>query len=185
MPDCLRKHYGLGRCKACYKKLPKERKRDRELKQQARRGIFHPPRVRLSDEERKARQQAKSKRIWSDPVLRERAKDCVRQIKRGFSSALLAELRAWQHGRCAICPRLMEPGRGRHAECADHFETVNGAPVRNGSPESIKHPRGLLCSPCNKALGFYESSQRPAGLVIEPYERYLADTPVMQLERAK
>jgi len=63
----------------------------------------------------------------------------------------------------------MTSGVGVSGECADHCH-------------SAKKARGLLCATCNKVLGAYEKYQRPAGLLIAPYEQYLAMPPVTILE---
>lgn len=84
---------------------------------------------------------------------------------------MIAALRLLQGGKCAICFREMT--RGVHTlhtvECADHCH-VRG------------EPRGLLCKVCNTALGYYEKQQYLVGLRIEPYDRYLANTPVSRVK---
>lgn len=96
---------------------------------------------------------------WREANLR-----CVRG-RNGFTKALILELRAQQEGRCAICRVQLVPGRTDASECADHCHV------------SLR-PRGLLCFTCNKSLGHYEKIQRPRGLVLEPYDQYLARPPV-------
>jgi hypothetical protein len=83
--------------------------------------------------------------------------------KTGFTPELLERARARQGGRCAICAVVLRPGarQSLHGECKDHDHETGMA-------------RGLLCGACNRALGFYEKSQRAAGLVLEPYEKYLS-----------
>lgn len=111
----------------------------------------------------------------SDPDHVTRKRRNARKYKTGMSHALVLALRETQDGRCAICAVQLLYHKGfRESECADHTE-----------PSGVKVPRGLLCSLCNVGLGMYESGQRAAGLVIEPYERYLSNTPVMQLAQVK
>lgn len=100
-------------------------------------------------------------------VLRQRI---ARKCHTGFSPALVDQLRTHQKGLCAICSTVMDLAvRTRSVgEHADHCH-------------ASRTPRGLLCRVCNLALGGYERYQRPAGLVIEPYEKYLADPPVKRL----
>jgi Recombination endonuclease VII len=81
-----------------------------------------------------------------------------------FPHELVALRRLEQEGRCAICPTVLDTNvrRGNLAgEQADHNDVT-------------KQPRALLCGGCNRALGFYERHQRPAGLRIAQYEEYLA-----------
>lgn len=73
---------------------------------------------------------------------------------------------AWQlqSGRCALCGVVMRrEGRSSTSVAADHHE-----------PDGVKTPRALLCVLCNRTLGFYEKTQRPNGLRLDAYERYLA-----------
>jgi hypothetical protein len=88
---------------------------------------------------------------------------------RGFSPDLERLLMAFQDGRCAVCSIPMLPhGSSPAAVNRDHDRSSGAA-------------RGLLCSCCNRGLGFYEKYQRPAGLQLSPYDDYLALTPVMKL----
>lgn len=109
-----------------------------------------------------------------------------RKSATGFSAELTAFCRSLQGGKCAICSvvLLTERGQGRsaHGEQADHYESINGVIVPNETKGAKKHPRGLLCQGCNRALGIYEGSQRPAGLRIEPYEHYLFNYPTRGLK---
>lgn len=73
----------------------------------------------------------------------------------GWTPELRELYLASQAHSCMICKR-----RAERLVC-DHEHTK---PPR---------PRALLCDPCNLSLGYYEKWQRPAGLVIEPYEVYL------------
>ncbi len=62
---------------------------------------------------------------------------------------------AAQDGKCAICTGALAP-----AYC-DHCHTT-------------KRTRALLCRACNLGLGYYEKQQHPAGLVLAPYDEYIA-----------
>lgn len=124
-----------------------------------------------------AEKKAQNLKYATDPEYRAYKKDCARrwreenptrvvELKRqhhtGFTPADTERFRAEQRGVCAICPVVMdtENRKGMRGEHADHCHETG-------------RPRGLLCRACNQALGFYEKYQRPAGLVIQPYERYL------------
>jgi hypothetical protein len=101
-------------------------------------------------------------------------KASIRAIKRkartGFTADLVERLRDKQKGFCALCTCVLDVDNrpSLKGESADHCHTT-------------KSPRGLLCSVCNRTLGWYEKHQRPAGLVIEPYEAYLANPPAKGL----
>lgn len=85
---------------------------------------------------------------------------------RAIKPSLVLVLRERQKGLCAICSVRMDTEEKRRAagEQADHDHVANV-------------PRGLLCMICNRALGFYEKHQKPAGLSIGPYDAYLANPP--------
>jgi hypothetical protein len=93
-----------------------------------------------------------------------------RKNSTGFTPELVTQCREVQAGRCAICRVLMDLDRKTSAagEHADHCHVG-------------RTPRGLLCRTCNVSLGSYEKHQRPRGLVIEPYEAYLANPPAKGL----
>lgn len=76
----------------------------------------------------------------------------------GWTREMCGDAREAQGHRCAICPRWLAEGYVH-----DHTE-------RDG----VKIPRAVLCMACNLSLGWYEKKQRPAGLVIDVYERYIA-----------
>lgn len=75
----------------------------------------------------------------------------------GWTDDLTEAALAAQDGLCAICSREMGEDM-----CRDH--------------EHVRppKPRALLCRACNISLGYYETWQKPAGLQLEPYERYIA-----------
>lgn len=101
---------------------------------------------------------------------RERRRQRDRERVTGFSHRLVLELRLHQSAACAICDvPLVTKGFGSDSEVADH-------------DHNTLTPRGLLCRACNAVLGTYERHQR-ARIRIEPYERYLTDTPYQQLTR--
>lgn len=131
-------------------------------------------RARVVERERARREcsrgtinQQQRKRYADDPRLR--ANNAVCNMRRkGFTPELLAALRELQQGRCAIDGVLLNnERRSLHEEHKDH----TGA----------RTPRGLLCMACNLALGFYEKSQRAAGLHIPEYEAYLLAPPTQRL----
>lgn len=62
--------------------------------------------------------------------------------KYGIGPEQYAELLAKQGGKCAICGTT-DPGRGREYLCVDHDHSSGTV-------------RGLLCSPCNYALGQFK-----------------------------
>lgn len=82
-----------------------------------------------------------------------------RKWNAGFTESIEQRCLAVQFGRCAIC-------RAPDTSCADHTEVAG-----------VKVPRGMLCNWCNLALGFYEGYQRPAGLRLDAYEKYLDAPP--------
>ncbi len=100
----------------------------------------------------KARNRAQSKTDGG----KERQKWARIKYKTGWTREASNNAREAQNNRCAICPRWLTEGF-----CHDHKHV---APPK---------PRGLLCQACNLGLGYYELWQRPVGLVLEPYDRYL------------
>jgi hypothetical protein len=139
----------------------------------------HYERERLKDPGVRAQRDEQLRR-WKDS-----SKDHVlassRQRSAGFSRDMVRALRVAQGSRCAVCAAMLVSGNKAHGECADHYETLHGSIVPNGTKGSTKHPRGLLCKTCNYALGLYERVQRPNGLRIAQYEDYLANPPVARL----
>lgn len=82
-----------------------------------------------------------------------------------------------QDGRCAICPRALNPEDPKAGCLGDHYEMLGGVRVPTKRIAAhTKHPRGLLCQACNSGLGFYEAAngQRAAGLRIDAYEEYIS-----------
>jgi hypothetical protein len=77
-----------------------------------------------------------------------------------FTPELEQKMLLQQDGKCAICSVPFNGERTATSRCRDHDHVE-------------KRPRGILCRICNIALGYYEKCQRPAGLVIAPYEEYL------------
>jgi hypothetical protein len=112
-------------------------------------------------------------RIKNKEALKAYTEAYHRERFTGLSAALVAKLRVLQGGKCAVCTVRLRTAVGEKrrpdGEQADHCHESN-------------KPRGLLCRECNLSLGRYEAHQRPAGLVLQPYEDYLRYTPVMRLE---
>lgn len=73
--------------------------------------------------------------------------------KYGITHAQYEEMLAAQGGGCAICGGTKSNGHGHHL-CIDH-DHVTGA------------VRGLLCSDCNKAVGFLKEDPALALSLIE------------------
>ena len=112
-----------------------------------------------------------------DPVYRKARSYSARRRNTGYTPELFERLWETQNGCCAICRRSLQ--LGSHAAlsvAADHCETVAGVLVQNGTPGSTKHPRGLLCSICNQALGMYEWHLRDNGVEVPAFARYLRET---------
>lgn len=90
------------------------------------------------------------------------------RLKRaGFTLELYADVLDYQENKCAICDFNFDEGptKNRHA---DHCHAT-------------KAPRGVLCSPCNTALGLLKDSPERLQKAIE----YLAEPPVAKLQRRK
>lgn len=158
-------------CEACRKRLWAARNRERV--QTYRKVYRQANKDRLKEKDKqyyqnnRATLDVKGKLRNSLPKGREQRKAVHRKLRSMFSKGLFDYTFWKQGGKCAICARK-DPGTCR-GWSADHCHAANV-------------PRGVLCQACNIGLGFYEKHQRPAGLVIEPYERYLANPPVGRLE---
>lgn len=101
------------------------------------------------------------------PEVKRKQAALKRKLNSGWTDEAFEAAWRAQDGDCAICTCAMaRKGRMPTSVCADHTE-------RDG----VKIPRALLCNICNRALGLYEKIQRPVGLVLEPYELYLAAHP--------
>ena len=155
---CGKKHHAKGLFKVCYNNkyvVPAWRKSNPEKSRSIQRTYIEKP--------GKREQNHASVRRWSE-------KNPERIIAKGirlnkFSLEILRALLEAQGGSCAICKVTLLSGQGPAARHCDHCH------------ESGK-PRGLLCSTCNKVLGHYETHLRKRGVVLEPFEVYLNDTPV-------
>lgn len=86
--------------------------------------------------------------------------DYIRRTRAGFWPGLVPALRTLQRGACALCPKILGPGR---AEQADHCHKTN-------------QPRGLLCVRCNVQLGFYEKLKSD-GACYPRFDAYLNEPP--------
>jgi hypothetical protein len=87
----------------------------------------------------------------------------------GFTQELWDAAWTMQHGLCAICQCDLLTYHNPHVSkgpkmCADH-------------DHARMRPRGILCSTCNKALGFFKDSPERLRAAIE----YLADPPLSVL----
>lgn len=113
----------------------------------------------MTTEHRKKSQREYAKKYHAkrlaDPSYVARRNGYNLKCRSGWTPQLREDALSRQGGLCAICPREL----GAEPNC-DHCHVT-------------KKPRGLLCRACNISLGYYEKWQRPAGLVIEPYETYL------------
>ena len=88
----------------------------------------------------------------------------------GFTQDLFDLLWLFQGGKCAICTRELI------------HETHKPASVHADHCHESGEPRGLLCHFCNTSLGGYEKHQRLFGLVLAPYDAYLAFPPAKRLQ---
>ena len=84
----------------------------------------------------------------------------------GFTQALWDAAWTMQHGRCAICQCDLLTYHNPHVSkgpkmCADHDHLT-------------QQPRGILCSGCNKGLGFFKDSTGRLQAALA----YLADPPL-------
>lgn len=116
--------------------------------------------------EQKEREREYAKKRSKDPAVRARTRELARFYTTGFSPELVASLREFQGGKCAICNVvLLTTGpQGSTREQADHCHDANT-------------PRGLLCLACNRGLGYYER-MKAAGA-----EEYLTETPVSKVSK--
>jgi hypothetical protein len=117
-------------------------------------------RVKAADPERWRKQKAEARARAAKRRPRAAAQ-ASRKCRSGFTEELVQVCLAAQKRACRICsvPLTLAAKSLARMHC-DHCH-VSGK------------PRGLLCAACNSALGYYERSQRPAGLRIAQYEMYL------------
>jgi hypothetical protein len=100
------------------------------------------------------------RRLW-----RERNQDKVKALTRrsdlkqryGITVTVYAVMLAEQDGRCAACRRT-DPGKGRRFFDVDHDHSTGAV-------------RGLLCHPCNKAIGFAQDDPAVLRALAEFLER--------------
>jgi hypothetical protein len=81
----------------------------------------------------------------------------------GWTTELLESTLKAQNGKCAICPKVLtfEDKMCNSRACADHKHVI--------PPK----PRGLLCSPCNSAIGLLQDSPallREAAKYVEKFQ---------------
>ncbi len=84
--------------------------------------------------------------------------------KLGFTPDMCEALVIHQNFQCGICTK---PGT-TESLFLDHCHATG-------------HVRGFLCQFCNNALGGYENHQKRYGLLLTPYEAYLAAPPARSL----
>lgn len=117
-----------------------------------------------------------------DLEVKRRNRDTARARNTGFPPDLFDRCLAVQGGVCALCNRAFgDKPRGADSMAADHFETLGGERVRSGVPGATKHPRGVLCSICNQALGMYEWHLNPRGIAVPAFDAYLSDPPARKI----
>lgn len=117
-----------------------------------------------------------------DPAFRRRVSEESRRRNTGFTPDMVTACLCLQGGLCAVCRRTFsETSHTPGSMVADHYETSDGQRVRSGRPGATKHPRGILCSICNQALGMYEWHLRERGVEVPAFEAYLEDPPASRL----
>ncbi len=82
------------------------------------------------------------------------------------------DLRNYQAGKCAICCRAT--GRSKRLAVDHNHKCKVGHDPKYGCPECV---RGLLCSTCNKFIGWMRDDPR----VGDRMARYLRDPPFQRL----
>ncbi len=176
-------HGKTGQCKTCYGRwYANERRKNPEIRAKAneaakryyeknapeiikKQRYAHGDRYLKDPEYRELVRQRSRERHYvrqSDPEYVRLRNEYRRSRRTGHTPEYFKARWEEQKGACAICKRAMvEDGTEHNSPCADHCH------------ESLR-PRGILCWICNTVLGSYENYQRPAGVVIQPYEDYLA-----------
>jgi len=166
-----------------YNRIKREKQKIRELDptyKAKKKEWFRQHREKKLAEPGYAERERERVRLWKREAYRalppeEKAKAVAKSRKfyTGWSPEELQKTFEEQKGMCAICSSKLTPGR--YGMCADHFETSHGVRVPSRSVKgAVKHPRRLLCGPCNSGLGHYESGQRSELFRIDAYEKYIS-----------
>jgi len=180
VPECTGKHEQRGLCRKHWRQTDeaKERRRlkyatDEKYRENVKGKSKNRLKRKREDPEWVAKKNQKAKdKYAADPTM---TLEKMRLDRCGMSEIMTIGLRLEQGGKCAICPRpIWASLEYANGECRDHFESIGGFRVWGVNRKAKKHPRGLLCNPCNTSLGWYERYQRPNGLRIEVYELYLS-----------
>lgn len=120
---CIRPHSGKNLCKWHYDNLP-------ENKEKAKQRAQKPHIIQQRKDARAKPERKKYMRNW--------------QLKKDFNISIIDFNKMFiaQHGRCAICEKVLsESGSRSKTAHVDH----------NHSTGKV---RGLLCKPCNQGIGF-------------------------------
>lgn len=100
----------------------------------------------------------------TDPMYRQNRIDAERRRKTGWTTGQFEAMWEDQRGLCAICRAPMnKKGRGNRSVCADHDHATNQL-------------RSLLCSNCNRGLGYFTDSPeklRRAATYLEDHSKVL------------
>lgn len=184
---CDRKHKAKGLCKTCYRKLllanPSLSARVCSVegcgKPHDSRGmcVDHYSKWLASLPHVKKRRAARESR-WRIDNRQEHVALFRKDLdnKNGFTTQLVAGLITAQMGKCAICTVALEGITTPRAKCGGRARGMH-----RDHCHATGTARGILCGICNIAVGNYEKHQRPAGLRIDPYERYMNDPPARRL----
>lgn len=140
-PDCLLKvtHFAKGRCERCYRVWSGaiyKRKHRETIRAQSK---------EYSERTRPARRKSGRDHYWRYHE-RNKEKAMERHYRKEYALTLKErdDLLKAQGGACAICRTLiLKFGRGRDQGNVDHCHKTGTV-------------RGVLCSTCNKGLGFFE-----------------------------
>lgn len=147
-------------CKPCH------RVRNRAAEERWQERNPRPPRVALTDEERKERQRAKDKRKYERRVARMTAEERRQYLvwrKYKITAERYNAMLEQQGGGCAVCGVEEDP------LCVDHDHRC--CPGRSSCGHCV---RALLCSNCNSAEGLLRSDAARARSLAEYMERWSA-----------
>lgn len=152
-----------------YQKQPKAREAKKAWDKRAK-AEYDRKRYEADPDYRKSQTQRMRERLGEEAWAKRTAR-YQRKWRTGITIEVSEALRHIQGGLCAICRRLVDVGSEvpqNRKECADHCHSSGRA-------------RGLLCMSCNLCLGHYEKHLKPAGLVLAPFDTYLACPPATLL----